>query len=141
MVAYSFKARFVNAIKAGLGRPVNDPYMPSPKLQTIRAIGKKCHARPSENMQLYHGLRTKLCFQIGIARCTSVSSIRIQVGLGIISVDDYPAIRDPDELAAFAQSDGFASWPDMQSFWQQEHGDIARLGPWTGLLIKWEPII
>jgi len=96
--------------------------------------------RPGERIQLYYGMRTKQCRLIGVGKCTSVAGIRIQFGRGIISVDDYPAIRDGD-LDAFAQDDGFKDWDDMGAFWRAEHGDdLHRLGPWTGVLIKWEPI-
>lgn len=135
MVAYSFQKRFVEPIRWGLGLDIPDGVL-APKRQTIRAEGKKRHARPGELIQLYYGLRTKHARRIGVARCTSVSGIRIQVGLGIISVDDYPAIRDDADLDAFAQLDGFADWPDMRQFWIDNHVGVQ----FTGLLIKWEPL-
>lgn len=145
MVAYSFKRRFVEPIRwgLGLGLDISDSLLliGVQKRQTIRAnrTGRSRHARPGEHIQLYYGMRTKQCGLIGVAKCVSVTGIRIQVSRGIISIDDYPAIRE-DDLDAFAQKDGFVDWKDMRAFWEAEHGDVKRLGPWTGVLIRWEPI-
>lgn len=107
MVAYSFKKRFVAPIRAGLGLIMKDdkgnwlqcesviddgatvshPFDPykdlapeaRPKRQTIRAIGKRRHARPGETLQLYTAMRTKQCEKIGEARCIAVLPIRIVV--------------------------------------------------------------
>lgn len=87
-----------------------------------------------------YGQRTKSCLSIGVARCTSAPGIRIQVRLGIVSIDDYPAIKDADELDIFAQSDGFEDWADMREFWKEKHAEVVRLGPFVGVIIKWEPI-
>lgn len=138
VVAYSFKKQFVNPILVGLGleRHIHtfEP-LPPPKRQTIRAHRRR-HARAGEELQLFHAQRTKECFLIGRARCVSASGIRIQFGLGIISIDDYPAIRDGD-LDPFAQSDGFANFEEMKEFWRQEH---PRLPNFDGVIIKWEPL-
>lgn len=169
MVAYSFKERFITPIRVGLGLigmgthngvevpcefviddatgklapfdPLTDLDPPvHPKRQTIRSVGKRRHARPGETLQLYYAMRTKACRKIGEARCTSVAGIRIWINEGRVSVDDYPALREADDLDIFAQADGFGDWADMREFWKGEHGDLKRLGPWTGVLIKWEPI-
>src|SRR5579859_6979563 len=86
MVAYSFRPRFVAAIKIGLGLPVQiedrDPEsttMLLPKRQTIRAVGDKRHAQPGEKIQLYTGMRTKHCRKIGEAVCVSVQAIEFNV--------------------------------------------------------------
>ena len=65
MSAYSFKRRFVNPIRVGLcldpifqigKHEVSEMEAPiRPKRQTIRAEGKRRHARPGEIVQLYHG--------------------------------------------------------------------------------------
>lgn len=82
MVAYSFRQRFVAPIQVGLGTIEHIPGTEyAPKRQTIRA-NRKRHARPGEELQLYCGMRTKGCFLIGRARCTSVSGVRLQFGLG-----------------------------------------------------------
>lgn len=141
MVAYTFKRRFVERIRSGLSS-VRLSWDPEPKLQTIRAIGKRRHARPGEALQLYHGMRSRDCFKIGDAKCTRVREIRISfcnVAEGRIVVGDNPAIVSQAGLDDFAKRDGFDDWPDMQQFWREEHGDLKRLGPFVGILVEWAP--
>lgn len=168
MVAYSFKKRFVTPIRYGLGlMPIDGKWLPCesvielgqrdaipfdpfkhlertarPKRQTIRAVGKRRHARPGETLQLYTAMRTKQCKKIGEARCTAVLPIRIMVNEHSMPVEvdgrhvgvgshDYPG-----GLRELAQLDGFEHAEDMHEFWKKEHG----LGEFSGVLIKWEPI-
>lgn len=135
VVAYSFRRRFVNPIKAGLGLPVNDPYVPPPKRQTIRADRKR-HARLGEEVQLYCGMRTKGCFLIGTARCISVDVISLHFGRRDWVKVTSPSIDLPRSLDQFAQSDGFVDWAELREFWREEHD----ADDFTGVLIKWEPI-
>src|SRR3990172_9395988 len=140
MVAYSFKERFIAPITKGLGRDVIEwkgatiPVRPdiAPKLQTIRAVGKRRHARPGETLQLYYGMRTKQCMSIGVARCINAVGIRIHVNGGRVTIApgtcNENAFDKTCQLDAFAQRDGFADWGEMQQFWREEHGDLARLG-------------
>jgi hypothetical protein len=143
MVAYSFKPRFVVPIRAGLGLDAPPIPLVRPKRQTIRAIGKRRHARPGEQLQLYQGMRTRDCFLIGEARCVNVVGVRVHVNGGRITI--APGTRDEHafdkaaQLDAFAQRDGFDDWSEMQEFWREEHGHLAQLGPFVGLLILWEP--
>lgn len=143
MVAYSFNKRFIDPIRVGLSR-VSLSFDCPPKRQTIRAIGKRRHARPGETLQLYHGMRTRQCVKIGDARCVNVVGIRIHVNGGRVVI--APGTREENvfdktvQLDAFAQRDGFADWPDMQAFWREEHGDLSRLGPFVGVLILWDQI-
>lgn len=166
MTAYNFNKRFVAPIRAGLGLigimdgkreipcelvveagstvarlfdPLLDMDPPTrPKRQTIRAVGKRRHARPGETIQLYTAMRTKQCRKIGDARCVSVDPIRIQVPLDDawlwVQVGDEPAGPATD---AFAQADGFGCVEDMWLFWREKHPDV-RL--FKGVLIKWEPL-
>lgn len=131
MVAYSFKTQFERPIRVGLSR-VSLSFDPPPKCQTIRFEGSRRHARPTETIQLYVGMRTKQCRKIGEARCVSVEPILIWTMEGRIEVNS----EDIHDIDAFAQSDGFGSWAEMKAFWRQNHGD----GPFVGLLIKWEPL-
>lgn len=136
MVAYSFKRQFVAPIQVGLGTIERIPGTEyAPKRQTIRAYRKR-HARPGEEIQLYCGMRTKHCFLIGRARCTSVDGILLRFGIGKISVDNYPAIREDDELDIFAQADGFKDFAEMAAFWHEEYGQ----DHFEGIIIKWEPL-
>lgn len=86
MVAYSFKRQFVAPIRIGLGKEVfdaayrSDSVVLRPKRQTIRAIGKRRHARVGETLQLYTAMRTKQFQLIGKARCTVVRHIIITFG-------------------------------------------------------------
>ena len=143
MVAYSFKRRFVESIRAGLSS-VALSFDPHPKLQTVRAIGKRRHARPGETLQLYHGLRSSKCFKIGDAKCTGVCAIRIFINANKIVMNpatDYEKVYSwAAQLDNFARENGFKDWGDMQAFWHEEHADTVRLGPFAGLLIKWEPM-
>lgn len=145
MVAYNFKERFIAPITKGLGRefiegwgspiPVRSDIRP--KRQTIRAIGKRRHARPGEILQLYYGMRTKQCRSIGVARCTRVTPIRIMFDDIVfwIYVDDIQVRREVSD--DFARKDGFADVRDMQKFWLAEHKNG---GKFTGVLIEWDPI-
>jgi hypothetical protein len=144
MPAYSFKKQFVNPIRVGLGLDpfldlheqfVGDTDAPiTPKRQTIRAIGRRRHARPGETLQLYHGMRTKQCFKIAEARCISVDPIVINVYDTRLEILRFAP--DPERLEEFARADGFKNAADMHAFWAEEHG----LGYFSGVLIRWEPI-
>lgn len=139
MVAYSFKRRFVDPIRVGLSS-VSLSFDCAPKRQTIRAIGKRRHARPGETLQLYTGMRTRQCAKIGEAHCTAVSDIRIWIETGQVRIAGKSDIINPASLNLFARADGFVDWSDMQAFWRSEHGDLTRLGPFVGVLIRWEPL-
>lgn len=161
MVAYSFKKEFIKPIQAGLEiLPVVDGYPAEvtiedgiarpfdstkdldppvrPKRQTIRANGKRRHAREGENLQLYYGMRTKQCRSIGVARCSKVTPIVMRIpkddAFLLISIDGAPEVEVTDEFAA---RDGFGSVEDMWLFWRREHADVA---VFEGVLIEWEPI-
>lgn len=128
MVAYSFKARFVEPIRAGTKR------------QTIRNERKR-HARPGEEVQLYTAMRTKQCRLIGRAVCFAVTPIRIEffrLGRPMpgITVGDRLPIVARDDRDSFAWRDGFTDWDDMVEFWRAEHGTV---DAFTGVLIEWTP--
>ena len=155
MVAYSFKRRFVDPIRAGLRIPSaldNQPVIVEgnkfrfnsmscfPKRQTIRADRKR-HARPGEELQLYCGMRTKGCFLIGRARCRDVLRIIITFSDGSRSciATDKGAYQGAG-LDEFARRDGFNNWADMIEFWHREHRDDFEAGTFIGILIRWEPL-
>jgi hypothetical protein len=141
MVAYSFQKRFVEPIRwgLGLGLDVADEVLSigEPKRQTIRAVGKRVHARPGDKLQLYTGMRTKQCQQIGVARCISVMPIHINIEARIIKSGGVQLRRK--DLDGFARRDGFKDFADMRAFWLAEHGRAAN--DFHGLIIKWEPIV
>lgn len=137
MVAYSFKARFITPIRMGLGQPLvpndfscDDDAAPlRPKRQTIRAVGRRRHARAGETLQLYTAMRTKQCQKIGEAKCVYVQPIVIIVYKTKLKI---PLATN---LNLFARADGFQDAADMHAFWLKEHG----LGKFEGVLIRWEP--
>ena len=136
MVAYSFKRQFVDRIRSGLGHYEHiDGMIPAPKRQTIRAIGKRRHARPGEMLQLYHGMRSRDCFKIGEAPCASVDDIRLFIHGEKVQIGDQ-TWRGAKMLDAFARDDGFDDWTEMRTFWLEEH-DGKHLGPFHGRPIKW----
>jgi len=153
MVAYSYKGRFVAPIRIGLGLPVLSlhrefggyhPEQPiKPKRQTIRAFGRRRHARSGETIQHYHGMRSPKCFKIGDARCTTALPIKLYVRSGKIELveDDglWWGITSSRDLDSFAQADGFDDWAQMRAFWIEEH-DGKQLGPFHGVLIRCMPL-
>lgn len=147
MVAYSFKRRFVDPIRVGLSS-VSLSFDCQPKRQTIRAIGKRRHARRGEVLQLYTAMRTKQCCKIGDARCVSFEGV-------LLKWSEWPAFmtydiaeREPGvwrrvgntrpilDMDTFARLDGFANFDDMATFWREGHGPET----FDGVLIKWEPL-
>lgn len=155
MVAYSYKGRFVAPIRVGLGLPVQDEhrelggYQPGqiikPKRQTIRANGKRRHARPGETVQHYHAQRSPKCFKIGEGKCFAADPIRIFVHADRIELRERHGgrsdFRGAGKLDRFAVSDGFSDWAEMKAFWLEEHaGELKHLGPFVGVLIRWEAV-
>ncbi len=125
MVAYSFNPRFETPIREGW------------KTQTIRAAGRRRHARPGELIQLYCGLRTAHARKIvPDVRCTDVMQVEIEFdGTFAIYkiVTDWVRVRDLD---AFAIRDGLTDAVDMSAFWRKNHPECLAYG-FTGLLIEW----
>jgi hypothetical protein len=147
MVAYSFQRRFVAPIEIGLGIPVTVPAWvpdPPPKRQTIRAIGKRRHVRAGEEMQLYHGMRTKQCFLIGLGTCVSSLPISLDFTLEHIVIDreqfcgdgQKTVYKGTSRLDLFARMDGFADYADMREFWREEHEGV---DAFAGVIATWKP--
>jgi hypothetical protein len=149
MVAYSFKKQFIQAIEIGLGEPHIFDHVPGlvrPKRQTIRAIGKRRHARLGETIQLYTAMRTRQCRKIGEAKCKSVEGVLLKwsewPSFFIFDLENgepgtYRRIgdlRDIADMEEFARHDGFTDLAAMRKFWADEHGPQT----FEGLLIKWE---
>jgi hypothetical protein len=123
MVAYSFKQRFVPKILSGA------------KCHTIRSDRKR-HARDGEALQLYTGMRTKHCHLIGVAICARVVPVQINLNTGRIQIG-VEAFTEPADLDAFARSDGFNNWIEMQFFWIDNHPNVAIF---SGVLIGWRDL-
>lgn len=145
VVAYSFQHHFVTPIEIGLGLQPRNPELGShePKTHTIRAIGKRRHARVGDKLQLYCGLRSRAAFKIGDAICTDVSPIVLHLMPGHDKVIIGPAGAQSrvyiklEDLAAFARADGFATWSDLAEFWDIHHKGVTRF---AGLMIEWRPV-
>jgi hypothetical protein len=145
VTAYSFQRRFVAPICVGLG--IEIPLVPGlriaagcgirPKRQTVRAVGKRRHARPGEVLQLYQGMRTKLCQKIGEARCIDVSGVIIWIDHRAIAIERAKMMLSRREMEQFARDDGFVDAEEMAQFWRCTHKGIERF---DGVLIQWEPI-
>lgn len=139
MVAYSFKKQFVQPIRVGLSS-VRLSFDPAPKLQTIRAHGKRRHARPGEPVQLYTAMRTKQCELIGVGICTETPPITISLhsarGLMTFHMDGRLIPSTSDEGIAFCQADGFETPQHMWDFWRTEHPGV---DSFDGVVIKWRP--
>ena len=129
MPAYNFKPQFADAVQFGSKR------------QTIRALGKRRHARPGQPIQLYTGMMHKTCRKLidPDPICTDVQRIRIE---------KFPAKNKHDcdffqmyldgkamfrhEVHELAVKDGFNSTEDFFQFFDKTHGM-----PFEGVLIRW----
>lgn len=122
MVAYSCQKRFEAHIEQGF------------KTHTIRAVGKRRHARVGERIQLYVGMRTRQCRLIMVATCVAVQDCRLvfEASHLVRATIGGRAVEDVD---AFAISDGFLGANEMGRFWADQHG--LRDGIFDGLLIEW----
>jgi len=121
MVAINFKM-FPDKVAAGT------------KNQTIRNAAHKSPGvplRPGDDLQLYHGMRTKACKLLREAVCKSVTQVILMEhtallwkGLALTGIG----------LEEFAQADGFACYADMWAFFK---GRANAAGEYHGWLIKW----
>lgn len=115
MVAYSFQARFADAVESG------------EKRQTIRARGKRRHAQPGDKLQLYTGMRTKACRKLRDAVCHDACSILIERDR--VTTFRPQEFLDPEQVARL---DGFSSWAEMRDWFEATHGL-----PFSGVMIRW----
>lgn len=121
MVAYNFQKQFVPAIESG------------EKTHTIRKNGKRPHAKAGSDIQLYYGMRTKVCRKIRDAVC--VFAIPIAINVSSTTITEIRLGSElVDDLEAFAQSDGFESLEAMHRFWLDFHG----VGLFEGTFIEWQ---
>ena len=137
MVAYSFKKRFIEPIRVGLST-ISLSFDCPPKRQTIRALGKRRHARRGETLQLYTAMRTRQCRKIGDARCVKTDNITLRIcSDGDLLVTIGGKLMLPADVDGFAQDDGFEGHEDMWLFWRENHPDTEYF---NGVLILWEPL-
>lgn len=117
MVAYNFQKQFADKVASG------------EKRQTIRANGKRTHAKEGDIIQLYTGLRTKACRKLGEAVCKGTTEIFIDEHNVTSPCGTRPFILGDD----FAKRDGFKDKQDMIDWFRKTHGL-----PFKGTLIVWE---
>lgn len=126
MVAYSFQREFI------------EPTWSGRKRHTIRAVGKRRHARPGDKVQHYVGMRTKQCRLFARSVCDVTLPIRLTFSRkpseDFVQIEGKPVISGAD-LDAFAQSDGFESWAAMRVFWKVKHGNSAWF---DGVIVYWK---
>jgi hypothetical protein len=118
MVAYSFQGRFADAVERG------------EKRQTIRANGKRRHARPGDKLQLYTGMRTKACRKLRDAVCHDTCQVLIEHTQ--VFTFGPQEIHIGENLEHLARADGFASWSEMRDWFEDAHGL-----PFNGTMIRW----
>lgn len=122
MPAYNFQKRFAPLVQSGQKR------------QTIRALGKRRHARPGEPLQLYTGQRSKACRKLISPDpvCLSTAKIEMTVERGFFEAFLDGRLLNTEDLAGIARADGFDDVPHMVGWFVQTHGL-----PFEGILIKW----
>jgi hypothetical protein len=108
MVLYGFKKQFALLVESGA------------KQHTIRDLRKDGrHAKPGDKLQLYTGLRTKVCRKLLDAECWDTFSITIASANRFVWVNDIQL--SPDQLAQLIHGDGFASAFDFWAFFPTAH--------------------
>ncbi len=128
MVAYNFQSQFAPDVETGRKR------------QTIRANGKRRHARPGEFLQLYTGQRSKKCRKLvePDPECREVLPIRVYLkgrrAKPALAVQREGVFMDipRNDIKAIALADGFKTVAAMVEFFETTHGL-----PFEGVLVKW----
>jgi len=127
MPALNFKKQFADDVENGF------------KKQTVRAHRKdgRLHCKVGDTIKLYIGMRSKSCRLLRSATVTRVAAIRIEGTRMYIkgrllpmSIDHRDSEQTDNE---FAEADGFDSFMDMASWFQQIHGL-----PFEGVVIYWD---
>lgn len=104
------------------------------KLHTVRANGKRRHAKAGDLLQLYTGMRTKNCRLLKEVECVGAWPVHLpcsaKYGPMIWSINGRP--MDTDTMFDFAVGDGFADVFDMTEWVLKTHGQ-----DFHGTLIAW----
>lgn len=124
MPALGFKPRFAAPIRDGL------------KTHTIRGrlpagftVG---HWAP-----LYTGMRTRSISLIGSGLMNRAYQVRLDFDEGRVETEMGTAVTMSPDLDAFAVSDGFADWRDMEAFWATHHKGVRQF---SGMLLGWSEL-
>jgi hypothetical protein len=124
MVAYNFKAEFAERVEQ------------RQKLTTIRALGKRRHAKPGDRIQLYTGQRTKGCRKLTKRDPICVFSLPVTIRdaahlVQIVRAETLEMVYSPWEQDAIAQLDGFKHSGDLRSFFVGSFDQPMVLVRWT----------
>lgn len=147
---FSFRPRFVNPIRAGIGlldfdHPRFAPSLGKIKRQTIRAE-RKDEKRPNvgDELHLFTGMRTKQCQRVA-PRQTAFATAVLSLGMYFSASGLLRDVTIGDRLEefssrfadndAFARADGFTSAVEMSAFWKIEHPDTTLF---RGFITFWE---
>ncbi len=121
MPAFGFRPQFRDPIRSGV------------KTHTIRAAIPRGYVLGHWS-PFYTGLRTKNVDLVGSGCMAAPQEVRLDFDAGTVEgVTGYP-LTDMRDLDAFAVSDGFGSWPDMELFWSIHHPGVCQF---TGWLLPW----
>ena len=121
---FNFQARFADAVRSGAKR------------QTIRRNRRDGRRPvPGDAAKLYTGLRTRATQLLCQAAVTEVLSVRIDFEDRQIYVDGERLTVS--ERTAFAQADGFASWPDMLTWFAEQYGSCSENRVFEGFCVRW----
>lgn len=115
--------------------------------QKRRTIRKTARCKVGDNIQLYHGMRTKACAKLveQDAVCTAIVPIEITRGKnregrlkitwpeGIDKHLVFPGGLNACDVDSFARLDGFPDWPAMKQFFDETYGL-----PFKGFLHIWD---
>jgi hypothetical protein len=125
---YNFKKQFAPDVESGKKR------------QTIRKEGKRRPPNVGEQLQLYTGMRTKVCRLLSREICKAVSEIIIMPRKKLVSFFSSSRkqfiVLDTDcpELTLLAEKDGFKSLDEFFEFFEKE---VDESGIFEGHLIEW----
>ncbi|MCB1424111.1 MAG: hypothetical protein KDJ69_16945 [Nitratireductor sp.] len=130
MTALNFQQQFAGDVEAGA------------KTQTIRAWWKDRERQqrlfaPGAKVQLYTGMRTKVCRKLGDGIVVKLFEVEIRKD-GIQLTNDRGAgawLTDSAALHAEAMADGFYNWSAMRGWFADTHGL-----PFSGLIICWRRV-
>lgn len=126
MVAYNFQEQFAPAVER------------LEKRQTIRANGRRRHARPGEHVQLYTGQRTRACRKLVNPDPVCTAALPVEIAAteaGRLEIRLDGELLSGAAAEAFARADGFASVAELGAWFEQVHGL-----PFRGTCIQWTPV-
>jgi hypothetical protein len=131
MVALNFQKQFADAVQDGFKR------------RSIRAPRKDGRdPKKGQALQLYTGMRTKVCRKLGDSIVARVRPVVIDhTGITLdgkpLYAGDAPAYQGGPDAERydgdFARADGFDSFTDMADWFAKAHGL-----PFKGNLIEWD---